>query len=280
MQRLLRRRAPDAHLATRPPRRPGAAALWLLAPTVAALAAGTAIAGRNLPGAAAATPTRSADTDADFTIRPNTWAVVIGTNQGGTSRPNLQSAVADATEMNTALRRGGVARQHIRVVIGADVTAPAIRAAISWLVAHATPADNAVLFYAGHAAWLSPKTQAIVTADGNRITDTQLAAMLTRLQTRRAWIILASCYAGGFEELRAPGRIITAAADANHPAYENSNLGHSYLVDYLIRRALHDNIGHESVQQAFAGARAALARDDPGREPVQYAAPPPTRTRP
>jgi len=49
---------------------------------------------------------------------------------------------------------------------------------------------------------------------------------------------MAACYGGGFTELMAPGRILTAAADANSLAYENESFGRSYLDEYLIHQAL------------------------------------------
>jgi hypothetical protein len=64
--------------------------------------------------------------------------------------------------------------------------------------------------------------------------------------------------------------VLTAAADANHLAYENSSFHRSYLVEYMVHRAMLQDEANASVQAAFSYARAALSRDYPQRLPVQY----------
>jgi hypothetical protein len=64
----------------------------------------------------------------------------------------------------------------------------------------------------------------------------------------------------------APGRILTAAADANSLAYENESFGRSYLDEYLIHQALLQRRSYgPTAQQAFAYAQAGLQRDYPDR---------------
>jgi hypothetical protein len=48
-----------------------------------------------------------------------------------------------------------------------------------------------------------------------------------------AWITLATRFAGGFTELLAPGRVLTAASPDGQLAYESRTLAHSYLVAAL-----------------------------------------------
>jgi hypothetical protein len=83
------------------------------------------------------------------------------------------------------------------------------------------------------------------------------------------WIGIAACYGGGFDDALAPGRVLTAAAGKNDLAYENSALGHSYLVEYMVRRAMLQGKAAGSVQEAFAWARAQIAHDYPNRQPVE-----------
>jgi hypothetical protein len=64
--------------------------------------------------------------------------------------------------------------------------------------------------------------------------------------------------------------VLTAAADANHLAYENAAYGRSYLVQFMVREAMIQGRAPQSVQAAYAYARAELARRYPGREPVEY----------
>ena len=50
--------------------------------------------------------------------------------------------------------------------------------------------------------------------------------------------MIAACYGGGFDELLAPGRVLTAGAGPGQLAYENDDYGRSYLAEFVLRRAL------------------------------------------
>lgn len=144
----------------------------------------------------------------------------------------------------------------------------AIVSAADWLVAHAAPEATAVFFYAGHVRKVSGQ-EAIVGADGAVVSDAALAERLRPLPARSAWITIAACFGGGFTELLAPGRILTAAAGANELAYENLSFRRSYLVQYLVRQAMIERQAPASVQTAFQYAVDALRRDYPDRVPEQ-----------
>ena len=130
----------------------------------------------------------------------------------------------------------------------------------------------------------------MVLADGGLLTDQELADLLAPAR-QRMWLLLATCYAGGFTEALAPGRVLTGAAGANQLAYENRSLGASYLVHYLVREGWLQGAAGPTVQEAFDYASATLAREHPNRMPVQInpdgteirfrsasAAPPPAAT--
>lgn len=199
-----------------------------------------------------------------------TWSVVIGINDYPGASHDLRSAVADASDVAAALARLGVPADHVLYLEDRQASASAIRSSIDWLTARAGPDAVATVFYAGHIRNLGGGRQAIVGADGNLVTDLDLADRLAGLQARRAWIALAACYSGGFTEVLAPGRILTAAAGANELAYENESFGRSYLVEYMVRRALLQGAADASVEAAFTWARQELERDFPNRVPVQY----------
>jgi hypothetical protein len=126
-----------------------------------------------------------------------------------------------------------------------------------------------VFFFAGHIRKVGDDREALVGSDGGNVTDVELAAMLDRLQAARTWIALAGCYSGGFTEVVKPGRVLTAAAPADQPAYENAAFGRSYLVEYMIRRAMVGD-GASTVEGAFAEAQAGLQRDYPNRVPLEF----------
>ena len=198
-----------------------------------------------------------------------TWAVMIGINDYPGAAHDLRSAVNDANDVNEALARMGVPGDH-RLLLTKGADAELIRTAVDWLVAHAGPDSTAVFFYAGHVRKLSSDREAIVASDGSIVTDADLAAQLDRLQAQRTWVMLAACYSGGFTEVVKPGRILTAASPAHSLAYENDGFKRSYLVEYMVRRAIIEGRAAGSVEAAFAWARSELSRDYPNRVPVQF----------
>ncbi|MDQ1403274.1 MAG: hypothetical protein QOG03_1590, partial [Actinomycetota bacterium] len=185
------------------------------------------------------------------------------------SSHDLRSARADADDVDRALLRSGVPADHIVAIRDTQASARVVRLAAQWLVARAGADSLAVFFYAGHARRIGPSTQAVVGADGQLVTDRELASLLAPLRSRQAWIGMAACYGAGFDELLAPGRVLTGAAPANALAYENSGFGRSYMVEYMIRQAMLERLAPGTVQDAFGFARSRIAQDYPGREPVQ-----------
>jgi len=197
------------------------------------------------------------------------WAVVIGIDDYPGTRSDLRASVADANEVDLALARYGVPGDRRLVIRNTQASARTIADSLRWLVSHASTDATVVFFYAGHVRKLSARTEAIVAADGRLLTDASMASLLAPLASHKVWIAMASCYGGGFDELLAPGRILTGAADANHLAYENSTYGHSYLVEYMVKRAMNEGQAPESVERSFAWAADALRREHPSRVPFQ-----------
>lgn len=199
-----------------------------------------------------------------------TWAVVIGVNDYPGARYDLDAAVNDADAVVTALSGMGVPSGNILALRDRQVNSGTIAMATDWLVAHAAPDAVAVFFYAGHVRKVGSGRESMVGSNGTLFSDAELAAKLTRLQARRAWIAIAGCYGGGFTEVLAPGRVLTGASPANKLTYENTALGNSYMVEYMVQRAMTDQKAPTSVQASFNWARDQLARDYPDRLPVQF----------
>lgn len=200
-----------------------------------------------------------------------TWAVMIGVNDYPGTKSDLRAAVNDATDVNEALARLGVPGPNRLLIRDGQATADVIRASVNWLNERAGPDATAVFFFAGHVRKIGEGREALVAADGGTVSDSELASRLSHLQAGRAWIGIAACYGGGFNEVLRPGRILTGAAPANSLAYENGGFQRSYMVQYMIREALIEGrAGTSTVEGAFAYAQAALARDYPNRQPVQF----------
>lgn len=200
-----------------------------------------------------------------------TWAVMIGINNYPGTKSDLSAAVNDATDVNEALARLGVPGGNRLLIRDAQASAEVIRAAVNWLNERAGPDATAIFFFAGHVRKVGDGRESLVAADGGTVSDSDLAARLRGLRAGRAWIGIAACYGGGFNEVLQPGRILTGAAPANSLAYENGGFQRSYMVQYMIREALIEGrAGTTTIEGAFAYAQAALARDYPNRQPVQF----------
>lgn len=200
-----------------------------------------------------------------------TWAVMIGIDDYPGTKSDLRAAVNDATDVNQALAQLGVPGSNRLLIRDGEATAEVIRAAINWLNERAGPDATAVFFYAGHVRKVGEGRETLVGADGVTVSDAELAARLRPLRAGRTWIGIAGCYGGGFNEVLQPGRILTGASGANSLAYENGGFQRSYMVQYMIREALIEGrAGTSTIEGAFAYAQAALARDYPNRQPVQF----------
>jgi hypothetical protein len=199
------------------------------------------------------------------------FGLVIGINDYPGSASDLQGAVPDAEDMSDVLAMNGVPDGNVRVLLDRDASTPNISDALKWLVTATRPDSTVVLFYAGHVRKLNEDTEAMVAADGGVLPDKYVAKELEGLPAHNVWIVMASCYGGGFTELMAPGRVLTAAADANSLAYENDSFGRSYLDEYLIHQALlQGKGGGPTAQQAFMYAQAGLQRDYPDRTLTEF----------
>lgn len=223
-----------------------------------------------LDGAVAA-PRAPAPTFAPAPVRAagEVFALLIGIDDYPGRRWDLDSAVADVDTVDAALAGFGVPAGNRVVLRDGQATRATVRAAIRALVAQGGAGATYVLAYAGHARWVDRDTQEIVLADGRSLLDRDLAALLAPATTQRMWLLFATCFAGGFTELLAPGRILTGAAPADRQAWEDPDLNGSYLVHHLVREGwLHGRAG-DSVQEAFAYADRTLASEHPDRRPVQ-----------
>jgi hypothetical protein len=192
------------------------------------------------------------------------WVVSIGIDDYPGDRYDLQAADDDAVAVTDTFVNLGVPNDHIYELLNEEANVAGILAAVRWLVDNAGPDDTAVLFYAGHVRELGGGTEVLVAADGGWVADWYLASELQRLASADAWFAIAGCFAGGFTELLAPGRILTGAAPAGELAYETATFQRSYMVEYLFARAINGRgVSVLTVQAAVAWANERLAVEQP-----------------
>jgi len=197
------------------------------------------------------------------------YALLIGIDDYPGTSADLRAGVADVDTVDAALDGFGVPDGNRVVLRDGQARRGDVVAAVQSLVRQGGPGATFVLGYAGHVRKLGPETEALVLADGEMLTDVELAALLAPATTQRMWLLLATCFAGGFTELLGPGRVLTGAADATQLAYETPAMNASYLVHYLVREGWLQGAAGRSVQDAYGYADAALAKDHPGRRPIQ-----------
>ena len=195
------------------------------------------------------------------------WAVVVGVNDYPGDAHDLRFAVNDARDVDAALAAAGVPASQRLVLVDGQVSPATLHAALDWLVANAGPESLAVVSLAGHARERG-QTHTFVTSDGQEVTDASMAQQLTRLRSLRAWLNFGTCFGGGFSELLAPGRYLTAAAPAGQLAYESVAYGRSYLGEHMVNRGLLQKRAPAVVQSAFDYAQAAINAERPDRVPV------------
>ncbi len=202
--------------------------------------------------------------------RPGVYALIVGIDDYPGGRSDLRSAVADADTVDAALAGFGVPPANRVVLRNGQARKAELVAAIRSLVEIAGPDSTVVFAYAGHVRKLRAGTEAIVAADGGLLTDAELASLLEPSPAQRMWLLVAACYAGGFTEVLGPGRVLTAAADADSLAYESRSINGSYLVHHLVREGWLQGMAGRSVQEAFAYADRRISEEGSQGRPVEF----------
>ena len=159
-------------------------------------------------------------------------ALVIGIDDYVTQRP-LKGAVADATDIATALRRARVS--NLMILIDRQATRQAILAAIDRLAADAKAGDLVFISFAGHGAQLPeitpgsnangmdeifvlPNFDTRGPATAERILDKEINALLARFERRGVYSLFVAdtCHGGGLT------RSVDARAD--NISYRQANI--------------------------------------------------------
>lgn len=192
-------------------------------------------------------------------------ALVIGINRAAGSRP-LHGAVRDAEMLREALTRYGFPARNVRVLTEREATATRIVEELDAL-ADRTPADGRAVFaFAGHTRRRGGGNH-FVAADGNLLSADAIARRLARVRAPM-WVVLPTCYAGGYALPGIVGRdrVATFASRRNELAYELGEAG-SYLVIHMVRHAMLDARAPGSVEQSFSFAERSIASRNPKRVP-------------
>ena len=169
-------------------------------------------------------------------------AVVVGIDRYRDAR-DLTAAVSDARLVAQALRHLGF--EDVRLLAGHRATRTAILGAVRDLARADRGGQPGVFFFAGHVRQVDGDPdrdgedldEAMLTADGRLLYDGDLARAL-RTATGPLWLAYAGCFAGGFADAARAGRVSSYASPEHRLAYESPQLGNSFMVEFLVGRAL------------------------------------------
>lgn len=151
-------------------------------------------------------PSQGTPRQAGVTTGPRVFAVMVGISDYAGEASNLAYTADDARKLAEDLRREGVLNSASLVLTDAEATVAGVRAAFDRVARQAGPNDMFLFFFSGHgmqrdgsvsAQEPDGRTETIALRDGE-ISDTEMATMFGRLNTRLSMLVLDSCFSGGF----------------------------------------------------------------------------------
>lgn len=200
-----------------------------------------------------------------FVPPANRTAVIVGINHAqGT--PPLPGSVTDARHLHAALVGYGFSESNITMLLEGQATRPAILAALRSM-ADRTPSSGIAVFAIATHTRRSGGSNSLATAEGGRITASELASHLGAVRGR-VWTALPTCYAGGYAlpGIVGANRIATFSSSANDQSYQVGDAG-SFLFIHMVRRAMLEGRAPYSVESAFSFARDEIEREHPEHVP-------------
>jgi hypothetical protein len=188
------------------------------------------------------------------------WAVIVGVNRYQRAGDTLGS-VADAMVLRDELLARGWRSDHVLVLLNDQATGAMVREALAWLARSTDDRSTVVFSMSGHIRHQGG-ISALWPTDSDYIWADEFGRLLGAVQARRLWASLQGCHAEG---LRAPGvegsgRLIIYSSELAEKSYEDPEVGHSVMGNYLFREGFQigwgdlDGNGRVSVQEAFTWA--------------------------
>lgn len=136
------------------------------------------------------------------------FAISVGIADYGGNTSNLSYTDTDARKLYQKFEELGMLREESILLTNQQATLPEFRRAFRRVAAQAGPDDIFLFFYSGHGnqiedaddrGELDGRDETLVFADGQELTDDDLAAMFADLQAGTTMIVLDACFSGGFE---------------------------------------------------------------------------------
>lgn len=136
------------------------------------------------------------------------FAISVGIADYGGNTSNLSYTDTDAQKLLQKFEELGMLREESIILTNQDATLPAFRRAFQRVAVQAGPEDIFLFFYSGHGsqvddpddrAELDGRDETLVFADGEELTDDDLALMFADIRAGTTMIVLDACFSGGFE---------------------------------------------------------------------------------
>ena len=202
------------------------------------------------------------------TASSDRWALVVGVSDYAGRTSSTVAGADDAADFREMLLRNGFRDDRIRVLTEQQATARNIRDGLQWLADNSSPEAFSVFHFSGHVKQRSGDRD----RDGEKvdeylwphdnvfISDREVAERAQALRGL-AWIDIAGCEAGGFDEgISAPNRLFTASSQEPEKSYEHPDWHNSIFTGLEVDQAFlqgkgdRDGNGKVSIQEAFAHA--------------------------
>ena len=205
--------------------------------------------GSAAPRKPAAAPTgrtaAAAPTGGPWTPGPDAhkqWAVLIGVSKyQSPTKPTVGSA-GDVASFLEAMRRAGWDRSHIKTLVDGEATGGSMRAAMQWLVDRSGPDTFTVFHYSGHVKQKSVGQEYLWSVDNQFIPNTEFGDVMRRLRGR-AWVDVAGCEAGGFEQgIPSPTRLFTGSSRQTEKSYEHPDWKRSIWTGLTVQQGMLDGM--------------------------------------
>ncbi|MGJ8536847.1 MAG: caspase family protein [Parasphingopyxis sp.] len=136
------------------------------------------------------------------------FAISVGIADYGGNTSDLSYTDTDAAKLYQKFEELGMLRQESILLTNQQATLPEFRRAFQRVAAQAGPDDIFLFFYSGHGnqvedpndrGELDGRDETLVFADGQELTDDDLAAMFTDIRAGTTMVVLDACFSGGFE---------------------------------------------------------------------------------
>lgn len=211
-------------------------------------------------------PDDRAEASGGPTASSDRFALVVGVSDYAGRTKSTAAGADDAADFREMLLRNGFRDDRIRVLTDQQATARNIRDGLQWLADNSSPRSFSVFHFSGHVKQLSGDRdrdgekldEYLWPYDNTFISDRELAERVRSLQGP-AWIDIAGCEAGGFDEgISASDRLFTASSQESEKSYEDPEWRNSIFtgieVDqaYLQGQGDRNGNGKVSIQEAFA----------------------------